>query len=219
MDFDVWERYYQKILLDFDFDLKEDERSASILAGLLKDKDLASNDVLSTIIKGKDVAVSGGGSHLESALEKNHSWDVLIAADGTTSILMGRFLVPDIIVTDLDGVIQDQIEANRQGAIVAVHAHGDNIPQIQKYVPQFTGKIIGTVQCRPFGMLSNFGGFTDGDRAVIMAAHFNAKSIRLMGFDFDEVGEKAGINKETKKRKLEWAKQLIDTIEIPVEHG
>ena len=219
MDFEVWERYYEEILLDFGFDRSEDERSASILFGLLKGKELASEEMLSQLIRGKDAAVAGGGGHLERELEKNPSQDVLIAADGTTSVLMGKFLVPDVIVTDLDGRIQDQIEANRRGAIVAVHAHGDNIPQIERYVPQFTGKIIGTVQCKPFGMLSNFGGFTDGDRAVIMAAHLGAKSIRLIGFDFDAVGEKAGSNKKTKKRKLKWARKLIDSLDIPVMHG
>ncbi len=219
MDFEVWERYYEEILLDFGFDRSEDERSASILSRLLKDMDIASEDMFSQLIKGKDAAVVGGAGHLERELEDNPSWGVLIAADGTTSVLMEKSLVPDVIVTDLDGRIQDQIEANRRGAIVAVHAHGDNIPQIESYVPQFTGKIIGTVQCRPFGMLRNFGGFTDGDRAVIMAAHFGAKSIRLIGFDFDEVGDKAGGDKKTKKRKLKWAKQLIDSLEIPVEHG
>ena len=219
MDFEVWERYYEQILLDFGFDRGEDERSATILSSLLKGRDLASEDMLSHLIEGKDMDVAGGSGHLERELEESPSRGVLIAADGTTSVLMRKTIVPDVIVTDLDGTIQDQIEANRQGALVAIHAHGDNIPQIERHVPQFTGKIIGTVQCRPFGMLRNFGGFTDGDRAVIMAAHFGAKSIRLIGFDFDEVGEKEHCDKKTKKRKLQWARQLIDSLEIPVEHG
>ncbi len=219
MDFEVWERYYEQIMLDFGFNREEDERSASILSRLLKDKDIASEDMLSHLIEGKVAAVAGGAGHLERELEKITSWGVLIAADGTTSVLMRKSLVPDVIVTDLDGRIEDQIEANRRGAIVAVHAHGDNIPQIERYVPQFTGKIIGTVQCRPFDILRNYGGFTDGDRAVIMAAQFGARSIRLIGFDFDTVGEKIGIDNKTKKRKLKWARQLIDSLEIPVKHG
>jgi uncharacterized Rossmann fold enzyme len=219
MDFEVWERYYKEILLDFGFDRSEDERAASTLSKLLKHKDLATEDMLSHLIEGKDAAVAGGAGHLEQELEENPSCDVLIAADGTTSVLMGKSLIPDVIVTDLDGRIQDQIEANRQGAIITVHAHGDNILQIERYVPQFTGKIIGTVQCRPYGKLRNFGGFTDGDRAAILAAHFGAKSIRLVGFDFDEVGEKAGGDKKIKKRKLKWARKLIDSLDIPVMLG
>jgi uncharacterized Rossmann fold enzyme len=216
MDFEVWEQYYEQILLDFNFDRKEDERSAAVLSGLLEDMNLVSEDILVQMIKDTNAVVAGGGGHLEKELEGKPSWDVLVAADGTTTILMEKAIVPDIIVTDLDGKIEDQLEANRRGAIVAVHAHGDNIPQIKKYVPQFTGKVMGTVQCRPFGILNNYGGFTDGDRAVLMTAHFGAASIRLLGFDFDEVGEKAGGNKETKKRKLKWAQQLIDSLEIPI---
>lgn len=219
MDFEVWEPYYRQILLDFGFDPEADERSARILSDLLKDKEQASEDMLSNKIKGRDAAVVGGAGHLERGLKENHSWGVLMAADGTTSVLMRRSLVPDIIVTDLDGRIEDQIEANRRGAIVAIHAHGDNIPQIERYVPRFTGAIIGTVQCRPHGTLKNFGGFTDGDRAAIMAGHFGARSIRLIGFDFDEVGEKADCDRITKKRKLAWARRLIDSMDIPVEHG
>jgi len=219
MDFEVWERFYEGILQDFGFDRRKDERSAEILSALLKDKNLVEEDVLWKTIKGKNVAVAGGAGNLERVLPKSPLWDVLIAADGTTSTLMRKSLVPDIIVTDLDGTIEHQIEANRQGAIVAVHAHGDNIPQIKKYVPQFTGKMIGTVQCRPFDELKNYGGFTDGDRGVVMAAHFGAQEIRLLGFDFIVVGEKAGSDRNVKKRKLIWAKQIIDSLDIPVEQG
>ncbi len=44
MDFEVWERYYEEILLDFGFDRSEDERSASILSRLLKDMDIEIED-------------------------------------------------------------------------------------------------------------------------------------------------------------------------------
>ena len=40
-----------------------------------------------------------------------------------------------------------------------------------------------------FANLQNYGGFTDGDRAVFIADHFKAKKIFLIGFDFnDDVG-------------------------------
>lgn len=219
MDFEVWERYYMEILREFGFDRKEDERAAGILSELLKGKNLTNDDALQGLMTDKIVAVAGGAGHLERALREEPSWEVLIAADGTTTTLMRNEIVPDIIVTDLDGTMEDQLEANRRGAIVAVHAHGDNIPKIEKYVPRLTGRIVATVQCRPFGSLNNFGGFTDGDRAAIMAAHFNARGIRLLGFDFDVVGDKPGSDRNVKKGKLRWARRLIDSIEIPVEHG
>jgi uncharacterized Rossmann fold enzyme len=217
MDFEEWEGYYSEILDDFGFSKDEDERSALLLSELLENKDLASINELKYLIEGKDILVVGGGRNLEDQLKAGISQEIIIAADGTTSALLNRGLVPDIIVTDLDGNIEDQIEANRKGAVVAIHAHGDNIEAVKLWTPQFQGKIIGTVQCRPFGSLRNFGGFTDGDRGAFLAHHFNAGSIRLMGFDFENVGDKENCNIEVKARKLDWAKKLISYLGITTE--
>ena len=217
MDFEVWEGYYRQILSEFGFDREEDERSAFILSKLLGGKKLASQDELRALIKGKDVSVIGGGKNLEKELDKDISKNVVIAANGTTSLLLSKKLVPDIIVTDLDGNIDDQISANGMGAIVAIHAHGDNMKQIRKWTPKFMDKVIGTVQCKPFGALYNFGGFTDGDRGVFLADHFGAKSIRLIGFDFENVGDKPNCDRNTKLRKLEWAKRLIISLDVDAD--
>ncbi len=217
MDFEVWESYYMQILSDFDYDREEDERSASILSNLLAGKKLSSKQELEMLIEGKKVIVVGGGKNLEKELREDFSKYVMIAADGTTSSLLANGIVPKIIVTDLDGNIDDQISANKMGAVVAIHAHGDNIEQIKKWTPKFEEKILGTVQCRPFKVLHNFGGFTDGDRAVFIAHHFGAKSIRLLGFDFKNVGEKLNCDKKTKLRKLDWAKKLIKALGVSVD--
>ncbi len=217
MDFEAWEGYYKQILSEFGFEKKEDERSASILSELLVDKTLASEGELNGIIQGKDVFVIGGGKNLEIEFSKDLSQGVTIAADGTTSQLLKRNITPNIIVTDLDGNVEDQLKANENGALIAIHAHGDNIEAIKKWTPKFQGKIIGTVQCRPFGNLHNFGGFTDGDRCVFLAHHFGAKNIQLIGFDFENVGEKLNCDRETKARKLQWAKKLIPTLGVKVD--
>jgi hypothetical protein len=117
----------------------------------------------------------------------------------------------------LDGNIEDQIFANSKGAIVAIHAHGDNIPQIKSWAPKFEGRVIGTSQCQPPKNLYNFGGFTDGDRSVFLAHHFGASNIRLMGFDFENVGEKPNSNKVVKQEKLKWAKKLILLLGVEVD--
>lgn len=217
MDFEVWERYYLQILSEFAFEREEDERSAIILSELLIGKNLTSPEELRGLIQGKDIVVVGGGKNLEKELTRDVSQHVVIAADGTTSLLLSKGLVPNIIVTDLDGNIEDQISANKMGAVVAIHAHGDNIEQIRTWTPRFEGKVIGTVQCRPFGDLNNFGGFTDGDRGVFLSEHFGARSIRLLGFDFETVGDKQHCDKKTKMRKLRWAKKLILSLGIPIE--
>lgn len=217
MDFEVWERYYLEILSDFGFEREDDERSATILSGLLNDKSLVSENEIESIIKGKDIVIIGGARNLKSQLSQDFSNNVIIAADGTTSTLLETGLVPHFIVTDLDGNIEDQITANLKGSIVAIHAHGDNISQIELWTPRFEGKVLGTVQCKPKGILQNFGGFTDGDRGVFLAHHFAAGSIKLIGFDFENVGEKPNSNKMVKLEKLKWAKKLITILGIEVD--
>jgi uncharacterized Rossmann fold enzyme len=214
MDFEVWEPYYREIISDFGFEREEDTRAGLILSELIRDRNLVVQEDLENIIMGKNVAVIGGSKALEKELEKDLTGKVIIAADGTTSILLNRGLIPHIIVTDLDGKIQDQISANSKGAVVAIHAHGDNIEQVKLYTPQFKGKVLGTVQGKPPDTLFNFGGFTDGDRGVFMAHHFKARNIELIGFDFENVGDKPNCDKESKFRKLQWAKRLISMLGI-----
>jgi len=128
---------------------------------------------------------------------------VIIAADGATSVLMKNGITPEIIVTDLDGNMDDEAKA---GAIMVVHAHGDNMEALKRYVPEMKN-VIGTTQSRPLWNVYNFGGFTDGDRCVFLAKEFGAKSITLIGFDFDDENVTP-----MKKKKLAWAKRLIDMV-------
>ena len=114
-----------------------------------------------------------------------------------------------VVVTDLDAPIDVLLEANINGAIAVIHARGDNIEAVRNFVPRFSGRIIGTAQCSPPPGLHNFGGFTDGDRAVLMAHHFGAGEIELLGFDFATPGPKPGSSAEVKAKKLAWAKRLI----------
>jgi uncharacterized Rossmann fold enzyme len=217
MDFEVWEPYYLQILSDFNFSQKEDIRSSVILSGLLEGKNQVLEAYLESLIYQKDVIVVGGAKNLEDDLDQNTSEKLIIAADGTTSTLLKNNITPDIIVTDLDGNIEDQISANSKGTIVAIHAHGDNIHQIKSWTPKFEGRVIGTSQCQPPENLYNFGGFTDGDRGVFLAHHFGAGSIKLIGFDFENVGEKPNGNKVIKQEKLKWAKKLIRLLGVEVD--
>ena len=70
---------------------------------------------------------------------------------------------------------------------------------------------MATTQSRQFPGVHNFGGFTDGDRGVFLADAMGAKSIRLVGFDFEHPNPKDR-PAETKKKKLDWAFILIESI-------
>ena len=55
----------------------------------------------------------------------------------------------------------------------------------------------------PFDKIKNFGGFTDGDRGVFLANHFEAKKIILFGMDFGErIGKYSKTKKSERKIKL-----------------
>ncbi|MEM2818029.1 MAG: hypothetical protein QXN39_06050, partial [Archaeoglobaceae archaeon] len=62
---------------------------------------------------------------------------------------------------------------------------------------------VATTQSKPFGRVYNFCGFTDGDRAVLIAKKFGAKKITLYGFDFEKA-------EGTKLKKLKWAKKILE---------
>ena len=223
MDYKDWEPIYHKIVSDFNFSIETDRQAADVLNNLIQKKQGYPVDKLNFLIKNKNIAVFGAGPSLEFSLElykeEFNNKTITIAADGATTALMKKHILPDVIVTDLDGKISDQIKANRDGSIVVIHAHGDNLQQIIMYVPQFKGPMVGTVQVNPdvYDKIYNFGGFTDGDRAVFLATHFQAKNITLVGFDFNGgIGKYSFTqkkNKEKKLRKLKWCKYLIELLD------
>ena len=221
MDYKDWESIYRKIVEDFHFSVENDEKAADVLNTLLKQKSPMSIDKLNDLIVGKEIIIFGAGPSLENSIithKKMFANALTIAADGATTALLNYEILPDIIVTDLDGKVPDQVNANSHGSIVVIHAHGDNIDKIKKYVPKFKGKIVGTTQINPepYDSIHNFGGFTDGDRAVYLADNFHAKKIFLTGFDFNnEIGPYSfseNKNKTLKLKKLKWCKNLISML-------
>jgi len=96
---------------------------------------------------------------------------------------------------------------NSEGTVIVVHAHGDNVPLLCHWVPQFRGPVVGTTQGRPLPHVHNFGGFTDGDRAVFAAQSLGAASIALLGFDLDDTRVDP-----IKRAKLAWARRLLELV-------
>lgn len=208
MNFSEWAPLYREILQEFGFSEEADVAAAKVLNELIPENPPI--DRLKNLIEGKTVNVFGAGPSLEQI--KEFPEGTSIVADGATSFFVENGEVPDIIVTDLDGKLEDIIKANKKGSIVVVHAHGQNIPEIKKYVKEFDSPI-GTTQAEPFGKLYNFGGFMDGDRCAFLAAHFGAAKIRIFGIDFkNPVMGRYTFSKNPKltKKKLVWAEKLIN---------
>jgi uncharacterized Rossmann fold enzyme len=208
MEFEAWEPFYVQILKDFGFSRTEDEAVARELDDLLGGRRVSDSE-LHTMLHGKEVTVAGNGPNL--AEEIGEVRGVLLTADEATSVALSRGFTPALVVTDLDGIVPDQVKAADLGAVVVVHGHGDNGPAVRKWAPVFAGKTVATTQSKPAGRLRNFGGFTDGDRAVFLADHFGASRIHVIGFDFEHPSPK-DTDLRTKQRKLDWAYILLESL-------
>jgi uncharacterized Rossmann fold enzyme len=208
MEFRDWEPVYERILHDFGYSREEDERAARELAVLASDKSQC-DDVCLTGMFGRCATVVAGPARSGEPITSVLKGTTLSVGIGT-SLLLAEGSVPDFVVTDLDGDVATDIEANAKGAVLVVHAHGDNIPALRHFMPSVSGRVVLTTQSTPFGQVRNFGGFTDGDRAVALAAHFGTHNLRLIGFDLSHPRPKAGTSPEIKAKKLRWAGRLID---------
>jgi len=199
MQFKDWEPHYCEILAYFGFDRAGDEEAARLLASLLPRDNLLS---LAALTCDKPVTVCGNAPCLKDELDKING--VVFAADAAADVLDAHDIRPDAVFTDLDGASDRLLELNKEGTIVVVHAHGDNIALLKHWVPRFEGPVVGTTQSTPLPHVHNFGGFSDGDRAVFTAYELGAEQVTLIGFDLDDK------NVEPVKRgKLFWARKLL----------
>ena len=204
MKTEEWEPYYSEILDFFGFSREDDERAARILAELLVRDDIS---LLKKTITGKACIVCGNAPALPEEIKKtDFSGKVIIAADAAARVLWQCGHRPDVIVSDIDGMDDDFLEMNRKGAILVLHAHGDNIPLVKSWVPKVQVLFFAPPQAAPLAHVHNFGGFSDGDRCVFCAHELGADSVTLIGFDLDD----ASVD-PVKHGKLMIARKLLKT--------
>ena len=181
---EVWDQYYVKILDYFGFSREDDEEAARLLSSILPRNDIS---LLTDTISGSDIIVAGNAPSLPDDIKKtDFEGKIVIAADAAARVMKKGGVIPDIVFTDLDGLDDDVLEMNEAGTILAVHAHGDNMPLVKSWVPKMKGPVVGTTQSTPLENVYNFGGFSDGDRGVFAAYELGAKSVSLIGFDLDD---------------------------------
>ena len=206
-----WEKRYFSILKEMNYSEKKDKESALILDSILKKTDTI--EKIRKIIQGKTVFVIGSGPSLSIAIPKLKKLQksIKIAADSSLEPLIDNGIIPDIIVTDLDGNEDTIKKISKTKSIFVIHAHGDNIKKLQ--MVKKMKNCVGTTQTNPFNKIQNFGGFTDGDRGVFLASYFDAKKIILFGMDFgNQIGKFSNTKKsdrEIKLKKLKIGKNLL----------
>jgi len=206
-----WEKRYFSILKEMDYSEKKDKESALVLDSILKKTDAI--EKIREIIQGNTVFVIGSGPSLSIAIPKLKKLkkSIKIAADSSLEPLIDNGIIPDIIVTDLDGNEDTIKKISKTKSIFVIHAHGDNIEKLQ--MVKKMKNCVGTTQTNPFNKIQNFGGFTDGDRGVFLASYFDAKKIILFGMDFgNQIGKFSNTKKsdrEIKLKKLKIGKNLL----------
>jgi len=205
--FTEWEPIYQAILADFGFDRAADERARDVAAEFAEPFD---HDRLAAF-DGATVAVVGAAPSLtaEIAAFDPDSVDAIVADSTAVDVLADGDIAVDLMVTDLDKNTATARELTHQGTPVAAHAHGDNMPAVREWLPQFDSQhTLVTTQAAPTDAVANAGGFTDGDRAAFFADAFGADELRFLGWEFDDpaVGP-------MKARKLQWAEHLLYWLE------
>ena len=207
-----WKTRYREIRGMFEYKESDDIASAKKLNYIIEKKFPSSN--FKNKIFGKTIFVIGAGPSLDDAVTvmKKYENVTKIVADGAVQALINHKIRPDILVTDLDGDIKSIKKIARTNIPIIVHAHGDNKERLD-IVKKFKNKI-GTTQSEKFGLLENFGGFTDGDRCVFLAEHFKAKKIILIGMDFGNTIGKYSKHvikdRSLKLKKLACGKKLLE---------
>ncbi|MHA1953425.1 MAG: 6-hydroxymethylpterin diphosphokinase MptE-like protein [Candidatus Heimdallarchaeaceae archaeon] len=213
--------WYPKICEYLKINSKEDASALTSITELYQSN--LSESVLREKIEAKEVVILAPGVNLEQEfntyLSNNSITDkLLMCADGATSFLISKDIVPDFITTDIDGKVEDQIFAQQQGSTILLHVHGDNKNLVDEYIKEISEmNFMITTQSKPVNGSFNFLGFTDGDRAVCLSALMKARNATLIGFDFGQtIGKFSKTNvlsenmKRRKMKKFTIAKSIIN---------
>ena len=219
-----WWKIYREIASALDIEFKQDYTATNIASYLISNIDPPLND-LSNIIFNRDVVVFGAGPSLVKHIDMIRRYIelnrfVIVAANGATKALVENGFIPHIIVSDLDGDLDAILFAISKGSYIAIHVHGDNIEIFIDFIQRilrFSRRFVVTTQIEAIYPVFNFGGFTDGDRAVILALSFYPKTMVLAGMDFgDVVGkyskpwmDKDSIAVPKKRIKLDFGRRII----------
>ena len=121
---DWWWPLQEEINTEFGFSRPREEVSSRLISRLYQPK-----GNLSKIILNNKVTIVGAGISEKDTIPGG----IKIAADGAVSACLERNIIPDIIVTDLDGNLPEMVWANKKGSKIVVHAHGDNLSRLFEF--------------------------------------------------------------------------------------
>lgn len=180
----------------------------------------ASSDALRAKLSSAErVIVLGAAATEEEALRAAQQEGVIVAADGSVGALKMRNRLA-CVVSDFDGGVHLR-SAAEEGVPIVAHGHGDNVQRSTLALSEWSQfdtppSLILTHQTpTPCHGAHNFGGFTDGDRAVCfaLAMGVNPQNIDLVGFSLNTVGKwSATTVPEQKLKKLTWMYRILKIV-------
>ena len=146
-----WYARYSELLKEFGYLKSTDTKAAKILNEIIK-KPVPENK-FRRLIAGKTVFVIGAGPSLNQTIQTARKMKATkIVADSAVKAALKAGIIPDIVLTDLDGDADALQKAANSGSLMLVHAHGDNmdaLPAVKKFVnaaASTQGKPMGHVQ-------------------------------------------------------------------------
>lgn len=201
MTFDIewWWSFQEEISEQFDFSKFREEAAARLVSNTKQNISL-----IKERIEGNNLILVGAGLKNDTKIPNKN----IIVADGALRACLEQDITPSIVVTDLDGYIPDILCAREKGSEIVLHAHGDNIARVFQYILEIDPNCITTTY--PSVTSSCWGGFTDGDRALMMSLSLNCNTVKMMGFDYKIIGDYSGDYSPRKLEKLFWAKKIVE---------
>ena len=185
----------------------------------VKARETNKNSLQKTLTESERVIIVGASITEEELSTADLENCAIIAADGSVGAIATHHNLA-CVVTDFDG--NPHLDAvAKNGVLFVAHAHGDNQQRWEKTLNKWNRyssqpNLILTHQVnQSINGMENYGGFTDGDRAVCLAIGLGVKSenITLLGFSTGQIGKWSGnTNVEQKLMKLEWMYKIIEMI-------
>lgn len=219
---------YRRVIIDLGLDLDLEWEASETACLVAKSIDVRDpSEVLgeiSSYIAGNRVYVIGAGPSALSRGLEDYRHSIAICADGAC-ILAREHGLPAISVTDLDGGIEPAEIVYKHGGYIVLQFHGDNyryLASLADVLKRWRDRLVIGVQIAPpCSHVTEIPGFTDGDRAYLLALSMGASEIITIGMDLDsEFTTNLSKSKYpritfapiNKIRKLRWAKRIIEDL-------
>ncbi len=107
-----------------------------------------------------------------------------VAVEGLEIAEPGLARMSRVVVGDLDSSEPHTLSRLCEDRVCFLHVHGDNLERFKSVSELLIGNYVPTSQAYCVWPVLGIGGYTDGDRAVLIPALLGARRIEVYGFDF-----------------------------------